>query len=222
MYDTVIFDYGNTLCKMGSIARTLGKVHPSKFAFQIGTLIEEYIEQLYPPERVSVLDWEAIWRTAFLTYGLPFDEDIGRKHLAQFASEGELYDYTIPVLESLKSRGIKMVLLANITGATEVFQQDLDARGLSRYFDRVIWTSEIGYRKPSPKAYQLALNSIGSSPATTLMVGNNIATDIEGASDLGISTLLLCDQHSVCSYADYVVIRSNAAEEIIRVAELVD
>jgi HAD superfamily phosphatase (TIGR01668 family) len=46
-------------------------------------------------------------------------------------------------------------------------------------------------RKPSPAAFQLALQYLKSAPEETMMVGDRILTDIIGANKLGIKTVLV-------------------------------
>lgn len=46
-------------------------------------------------------------------------------------------------------------------------------------------------RKPSPVAFRSALAFLASEPSRTLMVGDRIFTDIMGANNLGISTVLV-------------------------------
>jgi HAD superfamily phosphatase (TIGR01668 family) len=46
-------------------------------------------------------------------------------------------------------------------------------------------------RKPSPAAFELALNYLKSKPEKTMMVGDRVLTDIIGANQLGIQTVLI-------------------------------
>jgi len=46
-------------------------------------------------------------------------------------------------------------------------------------------------RKPSPVAFRAALAFLESEPSRTLMVGDRLFTDIIGANNLGISTILV-------------------------------
>ena len=46
-------------------------------------------------------------------------------------------------------------------------------------------------RKPSPAAFHLALEYLESEPEKTLMVGDRILTDIIGANQLGLKTVLV-------------------------------
>jgi HAD superfamily phosphatase (TIGR01668 family) len=46
-------------------------------------------------------------------------------------------------------------------------------------------------RKPSPAAFHLALESLGSEPEKTMMVGDRVLTDMIGANQLGLKTVLV-------------------------------
>ena len=46
-------------------------------------------------------------------------------------------------------------------------------------------------RKPSPAAFKMALDFLGSEPEKTMMVGDRILTDIIGANQLGLRTVLV-------------------------------
>ncbi len=201
---------------MGNLAQSLEAVCSSTQAVKVGKLIELYIRQLYQPNQVSHPEWESIWRLAFATHGVPFHTELGIQHLEHFIRSGELYPYTHELLSTLKSQGTKLVLLSNVTGNTDIFQQDLERRELAQYFDRVIWSCEIGYRKPSEQAFQIALNSIGSHAAHTLMVGDNPISDMQGAKSIGLSTLLVADQHKICPHSDHVTLRDNLRETLIK------
>jgi 4-nitrophenyl phosphatase len=45
--------------------------------------------------------------------------------------------------------------------------------------------------KPAPEMYLIAMERMGSSPATTLVIGDRLETDIAGAQDMGCMTALM-------------------------------
>lgn len=216
MYDTVIFDYGNTLCQMGSLSDSLKAVLEEKYAAQVGSSIEQNIQELYVPTQVEQPNWMEVWETSFNEYKLVFDKSIGLKHLNHFVDSGRLYDYSLPLLEALHKQGTTLILLSNVTGPTEVFQRDLSERGLAKYFDSIIWSSEIGFRKPSIQAFEIALQTTGSLASNSIMVGDSEVADIVGAQTVGISTMLISDGKETESRANYVVNRTNITSELIR------
>ena len=66
----------------------------------------------------------------------------------------------------------------------------LAACGLRHYFDTIILSEDAGANKPSTQFFDYALHSSGADRATTLMIGDNLQTDILGAMNAGIDALL--------------------------------
>lgn len=64
----------------------------------------------------------------------------------------------IPVLEMLKKNGIRLSFLSNMTG--EMLNSCIRNGGIKDYFETVISTDKAKTYKPSPIAYQLAIDSL--------------------------------------------------------------
>lgn len=58
--------------------------------------------------------------------------------------------------------------------------------GLEYVFDRIVISSEIGVRKPSPAIFRRAAQAESVAPCRVLMVGNDERSDIMGAAGAGV------------------------------------
>jgi putative hydrolase of the HAD superfamily len=77
------------------------------------------------------------------------------------------------VYESLARIGAQY-RLGMVTNGTGVMQRaKLSALGLEGLFDPLIISEEVGFRKPDPRAFELAVASWGLLPETVLFVGDD-------------------------------------------------
>ena len=107
------------------------------------------------------------------------------------------YPETESVLEILKEREFKLGVVSN---ATDLVRRVFDNLGLTKYFDFLVISDEVGVRKPSPKIFHLAMEMAGTSPGRSLFVGDKLATDVAGAKRVGMNAVLV-DRVNAFPYA---------------------
>ncbi len=208
----IIFDYGNTLAISASLTDSLKQVLKNEKAEAIGIEIEAHLASLYQPDQKIQPFWGDVWASAFAKFGVAYSEEVAISHLKHFMLSCKLYSYTIELLTDLKTAGYRLGLLSNVTGPTHIFHNDIKNKGISPFFDSVVWSCETGYRKPSKKVFQIALEKLKLNHTEVIMVGDNEMADIEGAMKLGIKTVRVYDGNKPeNSAADYLIDRREFA-----------
>ena len=94
------------------------------------------------------------------------------------------------MLEALRARGIKTGLLANSwPDPGRVLRRDAEAFGLAALLDVLVYSDEVGLRKPDPEIFLHACRELDVDAVATMYVGDNLVTDVQGAADVGMTTV---------------------------------
>lgn len=99
-----------------------------------------------------------------------------------------LYDDVTPVLRELDTRGFKVGLISNSHRCLASFQQHFELHGL---IAGAISSSDHGFLKPHPSIFEAALRLMGVTAEESVMVGDSLAHDIEGARRVGMRAVLV-------------------------------
>ncbi|MCR6111814.1 HAD family hydrolase [Bacillus sp. A301a_S52] len=100
-----------------------------------------------------------------------------------------LFDDALTVLGELHGK-YKLLMLTN--GSPELQNTKLTITPeLTPYFDKIIISGEFGKGKPDRAIFDYALKVMNVSASDTLMVGDNLNTDILGANETGITSVWL-------------------------------
>lgn len=97
------------------------------------------------------------------------------------------YDDTLPTLDALRARGVRVGALSNIGfDLRPLFERT----GIAARLDALVLSYEVGVAKPDPAIFRHALDALGSGAEETLMVGDSWQDDA-GAAGIGVRTLVL-------------------------------
>ena len=104
------------------------------------------------------------------------------------------------VLSEIRGREYATALVTNYDHYPYI--KDLIPRlGISELFDEIVVSSEVGFDKPQPGIFQMALRALGVEPGDTTHVGDD-DVDIEGAIAAGIRPIRIARDPQYATYGD--------------------
>lgn len=113
------------------------------------------------------------------------------------------------VLDTLRQLQPKYHLAAITDGQVAYALPELNAVGLSGFFDPVIVSGSFGYRKPDERLFTSALAAMKMQPAEVLFVGNDMYRDVFGGQKIGMKTVFFKSnqgtQEKTGVQADYII-----------------
>lgn len=98
-------------------------------------------------------------------------------------------------LQWLKSRKKLIGLICN-TGLTPGIglRRLLEKEKVAQYFDLMLFSEEIGIRKPDPRIFHLVAEKLDVSPSEAVHIGDNLKSDIWGAQKAGFRAIHLSSE----------------------------
>jgi putative hydrolase of the HAD superfamily len=100
----------------------------------------------------------------------------------------ELYEEVPAVLSELAAAGIRLGLISNSHRCLASFQAHFELRGL---IAAALSSSEHGFMKPHPSIFSAALQLVDVPAADSVMVGDSVRQDVDGALRAGMRAVLL-------------------------------
>jgi putative hydrolase of the HAD superfamily len=208
----VLFDYGRTLVTFDypaseltavmetfrpAIEAAIGAPAPSagEIVEQVLLPLEAWIEN--PDEdEVHYLDvFSAAWRKAgldvpeALMYDILDAEQLVWDHAARPDPSG------LEVLTWLRSEGYRSAVCSNAPFPPAMMLRQVSTNGVRERVDAVVFSSQVGRRKPAPQVYRAALDAIGVSAGDALFVGDRVREDYEGPRAIGMRAVI-CTAHA--------------------------
>lgn len=87
----------------------------------------------------------------------------------------------------------KLGLISNFTYAAAIYA-GLRKLDINKYFNAVLVSEAVGWRKPHTGIFQEALRALQATPSETVYVGDSPLEDIKGAKSLGMKTVFVPSQ----------------------------
>ena len=95
-----------------------------------------------------------------------------------------------PLWEALRADGIKVGVLSNTIWPRSWHRGFFERDGVAHLIDGDVYTSEIPWTKPSPRAFRAAMDAVGvTDPARCVYVGDRLFDDVWGAHHAGMRAI---------------------------------
>ena len=195
----VFFDLDHTLWDFDkNSALTFEKIFfENDISIDLNDFLEVYIPQnlafwkLYREERINKIDlrYQRL-KTVFDILGKSVSDEtinlLSNAYIANLSSFDNLFPGTIEILEYLKG-SYRLHIITN--GFQEIQEKKMRNSNIHGYFDKIIDSEMAGVKKPNPIIFELALKSANTIPDKSLMIGDNLEADIQGAQAVGFHTM---------------------------------
>ena len=109
----------------------------------------------------------------------------------EYSAQTALLPGAREVLEFCAARNVPLALISN--GSEDMQRAALRAVGIGAYFRSILISGDrdVAVRKPHPRIFGLACTGLESPPEETLMVGDGLETDIQGALECGMQAVCI-------------------------------
>jgi putative hydrolase of the HAD superfamily len=203
-FQGVLFDYGHTLVDLRWDERTL--ITGEQQLLAALNAPPEALEQFHADAGALLLEAESaavdhaevdyltVTRSALARQDIRPDEDsLGRAMRAQIrAWDGvrSLHPDAHRLLDTLRTRGIKVGYVSNTLDPPWILHEVMADEGMAERADAIVLSSELGYRKPSPRIYRAATTALDIDPRRALFVGDRVLEDVVGPKRAGMTAVL--------------------------------
>lgn len=100
-----------------------------------------------------------------------------------------LFPDVIDTLRWLRDRGYRLGAVTNRGYSGPRFHEEVRDLGLEEMFETTVISCDVGYMKPHPRIFEIALAQLGNSAQEAVMVGDNLRADVEGGKNVGMTTV---------------------------------
>lgn len=193
--DAMIFDWGGTLTRWHDVDFHAESLALAQAVVEADHDVEVSRELLH---RAGSVVWgrsrdhqqSATVADLFSEAGLGHDPDLLAAYYEFWAPHTLTDPEVAPLWEALRERGIKVGVLSNTIWPRAVHEGIFERDGVAHLIDGDVYTSEIAWTKPSPRAFGAAMEAVGVvEPARCVYVGDRLFDDIWGAQNAGLRTI---------------------------------
>jgi HAD superfamily hydrolase (TIGR01509 family) len=203
--EAVLFDYGDTLLEfrlddelwLGAMRDMLAAAGgpPERAADLRGEIERRVTELSADPDDHAELIYEEVVAGALAAVGTSPGPELLRTAIeAQhrgWLGARRLHPKAHWLLQEVRARGLRIGIVSNTFDPPDLLHADLVSDGVAERVDAIVFSSELGLRKPAPEIYRAALDALDVEPANALFVGDRVREDVQGPAALGMRTCLV-------------------------------
>jgi len=147
--------------------------------------------KLYREEKVtkSALRYGRL-KEAFDGVGVRVEDDmihhLSEAYIDNLSTFNHLFDDTFEVLDYLRAK-YELHIITN--GFEEAQEKKMTTSNIKHYFKTVTNSEMVGVKKPNPRIFNFALDLAKAKAAESIMIGDSLEADIEGADKIGMDTI---------------------------------
>ncbi|MBI2924686.1 MAG: HAD-IA family hydrolase [Verrucomicrobia bacterium] len=132
--------------------------------------------------------WAELVAEVFARSPLAANEEFFNALYEHFASPSawRIYDDVLPTLRSLRQRGFRLAVISNWDDRLRPLLERLE---LSRFFEVIVVSGELGAHKPAAEIFAHAAGRLGLAPGAILHVGDSENEDVRGARAAGFQAV---------------------------------
>jgi len=141
--------------------------------------------------KVDELRWKRMWLTLldFKIGDEPLARQMGEQFLDALPTRKILFPHTLEILGYLRNKGYRLHLITN--GFEKTQHSKLEYSGLKDFFGEVITSEGSNSLKPHKEIFEYAFRVTGALPAESIMLGDSVEVDIQGAINAGIDQVFV-------------------------------
>ena len=119
-------------------------------------------------------------------------ESIANDYIELLPQNNFLFDGTIEVLEYLEKK-YKLHIITN--GFADVQYKKINNSNIAVYFKTITNSEMAGVKKPNPIIYEYALNLAKANKESSIMIGDCLEADVQGALNAGLDAIFFNDKN---------------------------
>jgi len=203
----ILFDYGQTLITIERPQAALERAYEDIAGFltahhggavpagaellrSIHDRLEMKLADHMRSGELEEIDLSAAARDAYRDVGLELPPDdldeVTRREQEAWWQGIRVAPEAVPTLRTLRERTLLTGLCSNAPYRSASLRAQLHHLGLGELLDSTTFSGDVGWRKPSPEIFRAALDALGTTPSSTIMVGDSASADVDGARAMGM------------------------------------